>query len=52
MTCDWQVNKQKAKTFDDWMRMDLRYIDDISLLKDLSLIAQTVTVPILGRGSD
>ncbi len=52
MTCNWQVNKHKAETFDDWMRMDLRYIDEIGLLKDLSLIAQTVTVPILGRGSD
>jgi lipopolysaccharide/colanic/teichoic acid biosynthesis glycosyltransferase len=52
MTCDWQVNKHKAKTFDEWMRMDLRYIDEIGFLNDLSLIAQTVTVPILGRGSD
>jgi lipopolysaccharide/colanic/teichoic acid biosynthesis glycosyltransferase len=52
MTCEWQVNKHKATTFDQWMRMDLRYIDEIGLLKDLSLIAQTVTVPILGRGSD
>lgn len=52
MTCSWQVDKSKAETFDDWMRMDLRYVDDIGLLKDLHLIAQTITVPVLGRGSE
>ncbi len=52
LTCYWQVNKQKAETFDDWMRMDLRYVDEANLINDLRLIAQTVTVPILGRGSD
>ena len=52
LTCYWQVNKQKAETFDDWMRMDLRYVDEVNLINDLRLIAQTVTVPILGRGSD
>ncbi len=51
MTCDWQVNKAAAETFDDWMRMDLRYIDRAGLVGDLRLIAQTLTVPILGRGS-
>ncbi|MEM9588644.1 MAG: sugar transferase [Planctomycetota bacterium] len=52
LTCYWQVNKAAAETFDEWMRMDLRYVDQFSLLKDLKLIAQTVTVPVLGRGSD
>ena len=52
LTCFWQVNKTKAETFDDWMRMDLRYLDEMSLTKDLCLIAQTITVPILGRGSE
>ncbi|MEM9644639.1 MAG: sugar transferase [Planctomycetota bacterium] len=51
MTCDWQVNKAAAETFDDWMRMDLRYIDEADLIRDFRLIAQTVTVPIMGRGS-
>lgn len=51
MTCYWQVNKDAAETFDDWMRMDLRYIDDGHLLGDLRLIAQTIAVPVLGRGS-
>jgi lipopolysaccharide/colanic/teichoic acid biosynthesis glycosyltransferase len=52
MTCYWQVDKSKAETFDDWMRLDLRYIDEIGVLQDLKLIVQTFTVPITGRGGD
>ncbi len=52
LTCYWQVNKARAESFDDWMRLDLRYIDELSFIQDLRLIAQTITVPITGRGSD
>jgi lipopolysaccharide/colanic/teichoic acid biosynthesis glycosyltransferase len=52
LTCIWQINKGKAQTFDDWMRMDLRYIDRFGLLQDLRLIAQTVIVPVTGRGGE
>ena len=52
MTCIWQVNKAKAETFDDWMRMDLAYVDRPSMFADLRLIAQTVAVPLMGRGAE
>lgn len=52
MTCHWQVNKAAAETFDDWMRMDLRYVDRNSLWQDLKLIFSTVFVPLTGRGSE
>jgi lipopolysaccharide/colanic/teichoic acid biosynthesis glycosyltransferase len=52
LTCIWQVNKGKAETFNDWMRMDLQYIDQLGFFKDLQLIAQTVIVPVTGRGSE
>lgn len=52
MTCLWQVNKAKAETFDDWMRMDLQYVDGSGLLRDLGLILQTFIVPLTGRGSE
>ena len=52
MTCDWQVNKSSVKTFDDWMRLDLRYVDNIGLFRDLQLIAQTLTVSITGKGGE
>lgn len=52
LTCYWQVNKSRAKTFDDWMRLDLRYIDEHGFFKDLTLIAQTIVVPLMGRGGE
>ncbi|MEL6104950.1 MAG: sugar transferase [Planctomycetota bacterium] len=52
MTCHWQVNKAAAKTFDDWMRMDLRYVDRHGFWQDAGLIFRTVLVPLSGRGSE
>ncbi|TWT52506.1 putative sugar transferase EpsL [Rubripirellula amarantea] len=52
MTCYWQVEKDKVETFDDWMRLDLRYLEQVSILEDLRLIAKTVVVPMTGRGSE
>ena len=52
MTCHWQINKSKAETFDDWMRMDLHYVDRNNFWEDLKLIFCTVFVPITGRGGD
>lgn len=52
LTCIWQVDKARAETFDDWMRMDLRYIDRIGVLADLKLIVRTMMVPVTGRGGE
>ena len=52
LTCTWQVNKAAAETFDDWMRMDLDYIDRMGLMRDVRLIFQTVAVQLSGRGAD
>ena len=52
LTCAWQVNKSAAKSFDDWMRMDLRYVDRANLMHDLHLIAKTILVPLRVKGSD
>lgn len=50
LTCYWQVEKDQVESFDDWMRMDLRYLERAGLWVDLGLIVRTVTVPIFGRG--
>ncbi|MGB7329364.1 MAG: sugar transferase [Rubripirellula sp.] len=52
MTCYWQVNKANIKSFDDWMRLDLRYLSTFGVVEDARLIFQTIKVPILGRGSE
>ncbi|WP_246146573.1 sugar transferase [Rubripirellula lacrimiformis] len=52
LTCYWQIKKGEVKNFDEWMRLDLRYLDEFNLIEDVRLIIQTLKVPILGRGSE
>ena len=52
MTCLWQVRgRNKISSFDDWVRMDLEYIDNWSLWLDLKILARTVFVVFSGTGS-
>jgi len=41
LTCIWQVYGRSRVTFDEWMRMDVRYIRNMSMLLDLKLIGLT-----------
>ena len=41
LTCIWQVHGRSRVTFDEWMRMDLEYLRDITIERDLKLIGQT-----------
>ncbi|HSI10846.1 MAG TPA: sugar transferase [Chthoniobacter sp.] len=52
LTCLWQIaGRSKIKNFDDWVQLDLRYIDNWSLLLDLEILIKTVPVVILGFGA-
>ena len=51
LTCIWQVSGRNQISFEDWMYLDLRYIDTWSLSQDFQLIARTVPVVITGRGA-
>ena len=52
LTCIWQVRGRNAVTqFEDWVRMDLEYIDNWSMGLDLYLIFLTIPVVIFGRGA-
>jgi len=42
MTCSWQAEAARQVTFDDWMRLDLRYARRPRLMEDLRLIGRTV----------
>ena len=42
ITCIWQVNERNETTFDEWMKMDMHYIDNWSLLLDAKILVQTV----------
>jgi lipopolysaccharide/colanic/teichoic acid biosynthesis glycosyltransferase len=47
----WQVSGRNDTDFDQWMALDLRYIDQWSLLCDMRILLLTVPVVILGRGA-
>lgn len=50
MTCIWQVSGRSTVTFEQWMRMDLQYMRQRSLLCDLQLIVTTPPSLLLKRG--
>jgi lipopolysaccharide/colanic/teichoic acid biosynthesis glycosyltransferase len=51
LTCIWQVEGGTRVTFDEWMRMDLRYIQARSAARDLGLLWRTFTKVLLHRAS-
>jgi exopolysaccharide biosynthesis polyprenyl glycosylphosphotransferase len=51
LTCIWQVSGRNAISFEEWMYMDLQYIDTWSFSKDLSLILKTFPVVLTGKGA-
>jgi lipopolysaccharide/colanic/teichoic acid biosynthesis glycosyltransferase len=51
LTCLWQVSGRSELTFDEWMRLDLEYIDNWSLWLDLKIALKTIPAVLLGRGA-
>jgi exopolysaccharide biosynthesis polyprenyl glycosylphosphotransferase len=51
LTCYWQVGGRNAIGFEEWMRLDLRYVDNWTIWVDFSLIAQTFPAVLAGRGA-
>ncbi len=51
MTGLWQVSGRSGLDFEEWMLLDLKYIDDWSLLLDLSILLRTIPVVLSGRGA-
>jgi lipopolysaccharide/colanic/teichoic acid biosynthesis glycosyltransferase len=51
MTGLWQVVGRSRTTFDEMVRLDLRYARTRSLRKDLAIIGRTPSVVISGKGA-
>jgi exopolysaccharide biosynthesis polyprenyl glycosylphosphotransferase len=52
LTCLWQVSgRNEVSDFDDWVRLDLEYIDNWSLWLDLKIIWRTIPIVALARGA-
>ena len=51
LTCLWQVSGRNEVEFQDWMYLDLQYIDHWNLRGDINLLLKTVPVVVTGKGS-
>jgi lipopolysaccharide/colanic/teichoic acid biosynthesis glycosyltransferase len=51
ITCLWQVSGRSNLGFEDWIALDLRYIDHWSLGLDFRILAWTVPAVVKGTGA-
>jgi exopolysaccharide biosynthesis polyprenyl glycosylphosphotransferase len=51
ITCLWQVNGRSSVGFDQWMKLDMDYIDQWSLWLDLKILVQTIPAALRGSGA-
>ena len=52
ITCIWQISgRNEINDFDDWVKLDLQYIDNWSLFLDLKILLKTIPAVLLNRGA-
>ena len=51
LTCKWQVSGRSDIGFDEWIEMDLWYVQHQSISTDLSLLLKTPWCVLTGRGA-
>ena len=51
LTCLWQVSGRSELGFEEWMTMDLQYVDNWSLGLDFALLLRTLPAMLSGRGA-
>ncbi len=51
ITCLWQVNGRSSIQFEQWMELDMQYIDKWSLWLDFKILAQTIPAVLRGSGA-
>jgi exopolysaccharide biosynthesis polyprenyl glycosylphosphotransferase len=51
ITCLWQVKGRSAIPFEEWMELDLQYIDGWSLWLDVKILLQTIPAVLRGSGA-
>jgi exopolysaccharide biosynthesis polyprenyl glycosylphosphotransferase len=51
ITCLWQVNGRSSITFEQWMKLDLQYMDEWSLWLDIKILARTIPAVLKGSGA-
>jgi len=52
LTCLWQIQGRSTLGFDEWMRLDFRYIDQWSLALDFLILLRTLPAVLRGVGAE
>ena len=52
LTCLWAVEGRDAVDFESWMRLDMEYIDNWSLVLDCKIILKTIPHVVTGKGAN
>ncbi len=51
LTCLWQIRGRSDLPFDEWMRLDLEYVERLSFWLDLKILVLTVPAVLSARGA-
>jgi lipopolysaccharide/colanic/teichoic acid biosynthesis glycosyltransferase len=52
LTCLWQIRgRSDISDFEEWVRLDLAYIDQWSLWLDAKILVATIPVVVFGKGA-
>lgn len=51
ITCTWQVNGRNIISFEDWMKMDMEYIDNWKFSNDLAILLRTIPAVFKRKGA-
>jgi lipopolysaccharide/colanic/teichoic acid biosynthesis glycosyltransferase len=51
LTCLWQIRGRSDLSFDEWMRLDIEYVDRLSFRLDLEILALTIPAVLSARGA-
>jgi len=51
LTCLWQINGRHELDFDNWMELDLEYVDNWSMAMDMDIMLKTIPAVLRGNGA-
>jgi len=51
VTCLWQISGRNKIDFNEWMKLDLKYLDNWSLWFDVKILIRTVPAVLFGTGA-
>ncbi len=52
ITCEWQAGgRNTISSFEEWVAMDLKYIDNWSLWLDIKILLRTIPAVLFGKGA-